>query len=486
MKKEVFIGIDAGSTHLKTALYSCEGTLIDIRRCRVHVYQETPEGASYDAEEIFSQLCQCLRDLLRPDLIPAAVGISSFGESIVPIDSSGKALTKMIAWYDMRAQRQIHDFACRFGYDRLYSITGQSPSGKFTLAKLLWMKEHTPELFSRVRCFLFMQDYLSYKLTGNLCTEYSLASRSMLFDIAKKNWSREILSESSLSDDYLPQVIPSGSIVGQVSEAASRLIGIPAGIPVVLAGHDHASASISAAIHSPGTAMDSLGTSETSLFSSIPAGDQRISDCHLSFYPYSQDRYCFISSIQGCGFSIEWIARLLFEDDIYNQFFRHAKEGCESCPRELPLFLPYLRGLQECPGATGSFVGIRDIHGKAALCASVLEGLCFEHKRRLLQGEHYLGTPFSAVRVSGRLSQYPVFMQLKANVLQKEVQVLSQPEAVSLGAAILAGRACGCLSHWTPALSAVYKPEPDTSVYQSRYSHYTQAVDSLLRKQGSS
>ncbi len=419
MKKEVFIGIDAGSTHLKAAVYSTEGTMLDIRRCRVNVYQDATGGAVYDAEEIFSQLCRCLRELLRPELRPAAVGISSFGESVVPVDASGKALAKMIAWYDMRGEELIQTFARRFGKSRLSSITGQIPSGKFTLAKLLWMKRHTPELFSQVHRFLFMQDYLSCRLTDAQCTEYSLASRSMLFDTAKKGWSQELLRESGLSDRYLPCVISPGSIAGQVSAAASRLTGLPSGIPVVLAGHDHASSSIAAAIRSPGIAMDSLGTSETSIFSATPSLGQDPNSCQLGFYPYYQDSYCFISSIQCCGFSIEWMARMLFQEDIYNCFFHCAEESLRTHPGKTPLFLPFLRGLQEAPGAAGSFTGIRDFHSPADFCASVLEGLCFEHKRRLLQGEEYLRTPFSTLRVSGRLSQYSTFMRLKANILQK-------------------------------------------------------------------
>ena len=327
-----------------------------------------------------------------------------------------------------------------------------------------------------------MQDYLSFRLTGSLCTEYSLASRSMLYDIAKKEWSREILRAAGLSADYLPRVIPSGSVAGTVSPDASRMSGLPAGIPIVLAGHDHASASIAAGIASSELVMDSLGTSETSVFASdsvcLTETDRQV----ISFYPYYQGRCRFISSIQGCGFSIEWAARLLFDTDIYSQFFQNAETGLELRPFELPLFVPYLRGLQECRDASGSFIGIKEFHGRPDFCASVLEGLCFEHKRRVLQAERAIHTAFSTVRVSGRLSQYPVFMQLKADVLQKKVEVLSQPEAVSLGAAILAGKACGCLSSWTPTTAFCYQPQSSALPYQERYLRYSKTVEDLLRQ----
>lgn len=478
MRKEVLIGIDAGSTHLKAALYNLKGELVDIRHSRILTYHSEPSFSEYDGEEVFSQLCAILKELLTPEYIPVAVGISSFGESVVPVDSEGNTLDRAIAWYDMRGQDSIDKFSDRFGLSRLYAITGQFPSGKFTLAKLLWMKENAPQLLNKVYCFLFMQDYLAYRLTGNFCTEYSLASRSMMFDTSTLKWSQDILSEGGLSIEQMPTVIPSGTSGGTVTPKASALTGLPSGIPVILAGHDHSSASVAAGIRGSDAVLDSLGTSETSIFTECAVKHNMPQSESIGFYPYIQGQWQYLSSIQGCGFSIEWMAKLLFEEPVFPKFFQVAKNAVEKS-MDTPLFLPYLRGLQESPHASGVITGLRDIHNRDSLCCSVLEGLCFEYKRRLESAESFTGFPFSCVRVVGRLSGEPVFMQLKSDILEKPVEVLAQPEAVSQGAAVLAGMYSGCITDWKPDILTVYLPGGDSSLYRDKYGQYLNLVPPL-------
>lgn len=479
MKTEVLIGIDAGSTHLKAALYTLKGELIAIKHSRVMTYHSQPSFSEYDAEEIFTQLCSSFRALLTPEYKPVAVGISSFGESVVPVDSNGNALDRAIAWYDMRGQDLIAGFAEKYGVSRLHTLTGQLPSGKFTLSKLLWMKRNTPEFLGKVHRFLFIQDYLASRLTGNLCTEFSLASRSMMFDISRLKWSQELLSTCGLEEKQMPIVIPSGTASGNVTKQASLLTGLPCGIPVILAGHDHASASVAAGIEENKVVLDSLGTSETSIFTGCHPENKALHSCGIGFYPYIQGKQRYLSSIQGCGFSIEWMARLLFEEPVFPKFFAAAGFAIEKS-LDSPLFFPYLRGLQEAPEASGSITGLKDVHTKESLCYSVLEGLCFEYKRRMQSAEAVSGITFSRVRVAGRLSREAVFMQLKSDILGKPVEVLAQPEAVSQGAAILAGIYCGCMTSWKPHILTAFLPCECRGRYEGRYEKYLLGVDEFL------
>lgn len=475
MKKEILIGIDAGSTHLKAALYELNGKKIDIRHRRVKVCHPIPEYSEYDTEEIYSQLCSCLNELLTPQYIPVAIGISSFGESIVPVDTHGNPLDRMIAWYDMRGQNKISALAKQYGYTNLYSLTGQSPSGKFTLAKLLWIRDTKPYLLQRTHCFLFMQDYLAFRLTGHLCTEYSLASRSMLFDTSRLTWSKELLEICEIKEHQLPSIIPSGFSAGMVTNEAAQATGLPANIPVILAGHDHASASVAAGITDTTVILDSLGTSETSVFTASSAKKQSFQINNIGFYPYYKKQLRCISSIQGCGFSIEWMAKLLFDDKIFEEFFSHASQVASEAA-DAPIFLPYLRGLQESPDASAAFHGLKDIHTRNSLCYAVLEGLCFEYKRRLLGAQLCTDSNFLRVRAAGRLSQEPVFMQLKADVLERPVEILSESEAVSQGAAILAGKYCDYIANWKPHIQTVYTPGENKDFLRLRYANYQEKV----------
>lgn len=479
MKQKIVIGIDAGSTHLKVGIYTLSGKLITLRHKHVQIYHSRSEYSEYDADEIFLQLCECLKELLLPEYIPVAVGISSFGESVVPVDSQGRVMDKVIAWYDMRGQKLMEEISHHFETLELFHMTGQFPSGKFTLSKLLWMKENKPGLLKNAHCFLFMQDYLSFRLTGTMCTESSLASRSMLYDISKKCWSQRLISLCGLSASQLPTVVPSGTEAGTVTRNAASLTGLPKGIPVILAGHDHASASIAAGISGNDTVLDSLGTSETSLFNGASIPITNLYTAGIGFYPYCERQIRCISSIQGCGFSIEWMAKMLFHQDIFASFFFAADTARKNHGDE-PIFLPYLRGLQESANASGTLFGLKDIHTKESLCYAVMEGLCFEYKRRLQSVQSCARQPFSTVRVVGRLSQQIPFMQLKADILQKNIEVLAEPEAVSQGAAILAAKACGYIISWKPKISAVYFPCEDFEYYAKRYEHYITKVSEQL------
>lgn len=477
-KIKVLIGIDAGSTHLKTALYTLQGELISIRHSRVNVYHPIPEFSTFRPQEIFHQLCLSLQEQLSDTYFPVAVGISSFGESIVAVDSNGNPLDDMIAWFDMRGEKYIQDFTSKQDILSLFSTSGQVPSGKFTLAKLLWLKELKPELLQKTYCFLFMQDYLSYLLTGQMKTDFSLAARSMLFHIENMCWNTDLIKECGITVSQLPQVIPTGVCAGHITAKASALTGLPAEIPVILAGHDHASASIAAGIIGSDIILDSLGTSETSVFAGDVFQPETLYLHNLCAYPYYNGQYRYLTSIQGCGASIEWLANLLFSDNVFRSFFSHAREASVHF-ENLPVTLPFLRGLMEVPHVAGCITGLKDIHTKADLCYSLLEGLCFEYKRRILTAEQYIHSSFHKVRAVGRLSKEPIYMQLKANILQKPVEVLSQKEAVSLGAAVLAGKYTGYISEWIPKLETVYMPQEKKQVYELRFQTYLSLLNHL-------
>lgn len=476
MRKEVIIGIDAGSTHLKTGIYSLKGDLLSIKHFRVPVYHSKPGYSEYKPEEIFCQMCRHLQQQLADSYYPAAIGISSFGESFVPISANGSSLSDMIAWFDMRGEELINSFAEKSGAAFLYQLTGQYPGGKYALAKFLWLRKNHPDLIRETHCFLFMQDYLAFRLTGRLCTDYSLASRSMLYNITEKKWDPGLLEQCGIHPSQLPIPLPSGSMCGKITSHASQFTGLPQGIPVVLAGHDHASASVAAGLKEKNIVLDSMGTSETAVFSSYDIDMDKAFSSRLCSYPYLKNERRLIASIQGCGASIEWLAGLLFEKNIYRHFFQSAQS--KKIVKEMaPVTLPFLRGVQEFPSLSASVMDLKDFHKKEDLCYSLLEGLCLEYLRRLKAGEKICNTEFNTIRAAGRLSTEPVFMQLKADITRKTVEVLDQSEAVSQGAAILAGLFCGCISIWKPEIKTSYSPSNDFDFYKQRFQKYIEVLE---------
>src|SRR5665648_917109 len=302
------IGIDIGTTNIKVAAYSICGELIKIVKRRMKVYHSRQEYSEYNPTYIWNKVCSCLQEVLSSKNIKQveAIGISSMGEAGVPVDNKGNPLADIITWYDKRTTPQVKKLINIFGEKYLYNTSGQFISEKYGLNKVLWFKENRPELFKLIHKWLSMEDYIVYCLTGEFATDYSIASRTMAFDINKLGWADAILEELDIPECIFPEAYSGGKVVGQVNGIAAKETNLDKGIPVVLGGHDHACASIGVNVFDQKVILNSMGTAEVTMFA-VKDFNPLIRNQGLSIYPHCGNLlYRVISSIQACGGSIEW------------------------------------------------------------------------------------------------------------------------------------------------------------------------------------
>ncbi|MGI9595100.1 MAG: FGGY-family carbohydrate kinase [Acidimicrobiales bacterium] len=263
---EAFIGLDLGTTGIKAVAFDGDDRELAVAVVPTPTHRLSSGGAEYDANELWSAASQVLRAvtdrLQESGHRAAAVATASMGESGVLIDGRGEPVAPIIAWFDTRTEPQAVWWRDHVGVERTHRIAAIPPRATFGATKMLWMKENRPEAWAAGRRWLNMADWAAYRLTGVMATDHSLASRTMLFDLAARRWSHELLDAAGLDGSLLAPLVPSGAAVGQVTEEAAVETGLAPGIVVGAGGQDHVCAALALGVTEPGTMLDSIGTAE--------------------------------------------------------------------------------------------------------------------------------------------------------------------------------------------------------------------------------
>ncbi|HUU62084.1 MAG TPA: FGGY family carbohydrate kinase, partial [Acidimicrobiia bacterium] len=262
MATTCLIGIDAGTTSARAAAFTPDGRLLALARRPTPTDRPRPDWAEHDADALWSVVAAALREVseaLPADAEVAGIAPATVGEAGLPVDGAGRALRPIIAWFDARATGYARAWEETIGAARVYALTGQTLDGLFGANKIMWVRDHEPEVWARTAAWLSTEDWLLFCLTGQVATDYSMAARTMLFDRDRGKWSAELLAAAGLDARLMPPVLPSGSVLAGLSAEAAAATGLPVGTPVVMGGHDHLCAAFVARGGGP-VPIDSTGT----------------------------------------------------------------------------------------------------------------------------------------------------------------------------------------------------------------------------------
>ena len=490
---EAILGIQIGTGSVSFCAYDLLGRRLSGAEVPLHIYNPKPGQFELDPAELWESCCaasrQCLRQLGQVRIL--SIGVASVGESHVVLDRHGEPVSRVMAWYDLRATSQAEAVSRQIGDREMYRTTGQFISPKFGVFKTMWVRDNTPEGFARLNKILTLHDYVIFQLTGQIATEYSMASRMMCFDVEKLCWAKELLRYAGLPDSALPEPTAGGTHIGTVSPAASRATGLLPGIPVYAGGHDHACAAIAVNIFDDNVMMDSMDSAETTMVATenrldIDQGFQN----QIAVYPHFGSKiFRAITSIQAFGTVFHWLARWLSMDSEEGErLVRHSLQLLSSGPSEAELyFIPHLRGLQESAYAKGSFLGIEENCGLQTMLHTVAEGLCFEMRRRYDACENAFDRAFPSIRAVGAYSHYSALMQMKAVIVGSKIETIPHTDAIPYGAALIGALGAGILREAdlqdVYRFNAEYLPEfkvmRDYAPRYQRYLHYHSQLLSL-------
>ncbi len=481
-----YIGIDMGTTHIKTAVFLEEGTLKLM--LRAHTPQERDEyGVIYRPESLWGIVCGQLNEALamvsvRDEVM--GISVTGMAEAGLIVDRrSGREETNIIPWFDKRTEELAGALTEEEEKEGFYA-TGLRNSYKYGIYKFAWLLERNPE-WKENGIWLSVCDYIVYKLTGRMVTDPGLAVRTYAWDIGWKRLRSGILKKYGLTEVNFPEVLESGKAAGPVNAPDIHTAGRR--IPAAVAGHDHVCAAYAVCTAYEGIQAEcicnSAGTAETYVGirpeGKITEMDRRSG---MVIGPYADGNHQFwLANISSSGQSVEWARTRLHRTEIPYGELNQAVAECAAGPTGI-LYYPYLAGMGTPlfdSALTGAFLGLTAMHTWKEICKAVMEGTAYQ-SRYILKD-----VPEEDVLVCvGGAAQSAPWMQLKADITGREILVPDLTEATLLGAAALfAGKNYG-EQECKRMLSRVYEnairyiPDPQhTGEYTKTYERFLAGLD---------
>lgn len=461
-------GLDVGTTGCKLSVYDDGGTFICDSYREYEANRKNGEH-EIDAEAIFSAVCEVLQDTAGRYPL-AAVGVTSFGETFVALDSEDRVLLPSMLYTDPRGQEACQALCEALGEERITDIAGVKPHSMYSLPKIMWIRENLPHVYARIKHVMLMEDYIVYKLCGAVQIDYSLAARTMAFDIRNKCWSREILEAADVDESLLSRPVPTGSVAGAIRGELAETLNISKDIRIVSGAHDQVATAVGAGVLHAGEAVDGSGTVEcvVPVFDSIPE-NKALYDEGYSVVPYVFDGtyVCYALSFTG-GATLKWFrdhfAQHYEGENVYAKLDAEAPED----PTGI-LVLPHFAGAANPymdVGSKAAFVGLTLEHGAADLYKALMEGVSYEMMVNLEHLERFGIKPCKLYATGGGATS-DVWLQLKADVWNRSVTSLVAKQVGACGTCMLCGVALGRYRDLDEA-KAVFVKEKSTYVPQEK------------------
>jgi xylulokinase len=475
------LGLDIGITGCKAVGFSLTGEMLAQAYREYPLYQPHPGWMELEPGEVWDAVTQVIRQVTGaiPDDPVQALSVSTHGESVVPVDAQGRPLYRFITALDTRAGEQTGWWAEQLGKDRLFHITGMPLHPMYTINKLMWLRQHEPGIFVAARRFLCMQDFVFHQLGLDPAMDYSLATRTMAFDVNQLGWSEEILSLAQLDVERMSRALPSGSLVGNVAAPVVEELGLAPGAVGVTGGHDQPAGALGCGAVAEGIAMDSTGTVECVAIASpkLVLGAELL-ESNLPIAPHTVPGMYLVLGYSSTGGALLRWYRDNFANaeqqeaeqtgqDVYDLILDQATEG----PSPV-LILPHFFGSGTPwmdPDSKGAILGLDMSTSKGQVIKGILDSVTYETKLSVDVMES-AGIALRELRAIGGGAKSPRWLQTKADIFGKPVVAMDVSEAACLGVAILAGVATQAFTSIEAAVGQMVRVrrtyEPDMAMHE--------------------
>ena len=467
---DFFIGIDLGTSSVKTLLLNSDGEVVSSVTKEYPLYFPQSGWSEQNPEDWYNQTIDALRELLRGVDSKSVRAFSFSGQmhGLVMLDENDNVIRPALLWNDSRSQAQTDKL--NEHKDFLLDNTANIAFAGFTLPKLLWVKENEAENFSKISKVMLPKDYVAFRLSGGFCTDVSDASGTLYFDVEGRSWAKNILKEYGIKEEWLPQVLESDECAGTLKEDIANDLGLGE-VKIIIGAGDNAAAAIGTGTVKDGDCNISLGTSGTIFTVSDKFSLDRESAIH-SFCSASRNYHqmaCMLSAAVCCNW---WVEKILRDD--YDQV--NSKESILG--ENQVMFLPYLMGERSPLNDTkvrGLFYGMSLDTEKDHMSLAVLEGVAFalRHNIDIIRN---MGINIEKSNICGGGTKNRLWLKIIANVLGIELSIPANQEGASLGAALLAAKGVlssaeyGELEKKIYAVTETIKPSVElTAKYNEKY-----------------
>ncbi|WP_159887739.1 FGGY-family carbohydrate kinase [Paenibacillus puerhi] len=440
-KESLYIGIDISSTHIKVAAYDNYGNLKEVASTPTPVHMTKSGGTYHLADELrektFNTIQACMERVQGHKI--KAIGISSVAESGVLLDEDGESLGPIMAWYDQRPNIYLNHVREQVPTLDFYRKTGLFPETTKSLLKFLWMKDNMPDVWKKSKSWLHIAEYIVFCLTGEMKSEYSLASRSMVFNITKRQWDDDLLLEFDIKKELLQETVQAGTVHGYVLKAASEYTKIPEGTPVTIAGHHPVVGAFGIGAMLDGDVTDVSDMMETLIITMPFQNMDNFQDaqvftvgCHVV-----PGHHYALLDVGTTGGIVEWFLTITGWD--YPKLLTVLAKA-NGVNKNLGF---YPTSLGDSPAdnhvQTAWFGGQLTNSYPDQMASSIIQGLSCWFRNKIEQ-LHQLNIPIKRLMVAGEATKNPYWMQVKADLLNRPLHICRKWEGSSRGAAILAAK----------------------------------------------
>ncbi|MCL2518621.1 MAG: FGGY family carbohydrate kinase, partial [Oscillospiraceae bacterium] len=422
-----------------------------------------------------------------------AIAVTSFGESFVPVSKNGENLSKIIMYTDKRGKMETEKLIDTVGYEKIMDIVCTKPDSMYSLPKIMWMMNNVPGVREKVWKFILMQDYICYKLSGETGISYSLATRTMAFDLANRCWSTKMLDAAGITKENLSEPVVCGSIVGNILKTKAKELGLPNTVKIVASAHDQVSSAFGAGVIKSGEAIDGTGSVEciTPLFDNIIRNYEYNNRNFVCVPCANTGLYATYAFNFAGGVLLKWF-RDTFAQDLKNKtknVYKMLDDMCPSEPSEI-IVVPHFMGAGGTPEmvntAKGTITGMTMDTKLPDIYRAVMEGLTFEMAYNI-ESLGDFGINIGSLRATGGGARSPIWLQIKADILNKVITPLQTDEAGAAGCAMLAAVALGKYKDLNEAAEKFVKTgesyipsDKFADLYKEKYNRFKIIRNSLL------
>jgi len=492
------MGLDVGTTGIKTAIYNFQGKLIACEYNEYPLICERPGWAEQNPNDWWLAIKKGIYNVIKKSRINKeeilAIGTSSLTASPVLIDKKGNVLCRSPIWMDRRSIDECNTLQIRMGKKKLYELTGRRPDPMFIIYKLMWIKKKMPQILNKTYKVLQAKDYINFKLTNQLATDFSIAATTQTMNLKSLKWEEEIFDKAEISSNLMPEIKESTELLGIVDSKIADELGLSKKTKVVIGGADTTIAALGCGAIDEGDFVVNIGTcSDVTMCSNYPVVDKEM---RMGCYPYlAKGSYLTIAGANSSGISLKWfrdqfckIEKIKATEKGINTY-KILDESAEVIPPgcEGLIFLPYLSG-ERSPifnsKARGIFAGINLKHTKAHFIRSILEGVALSIKDRI-NIHNELGLKIKKVILVGGGAESKLWRQIVTDMIGTPTYIVKGEDSTDLGAAMLAVVGAEIYSGIKEACKNMvsfgnksFPIESNNRVYQEEYSLYKMLYES--------
>ncbi len=473
--------LDLGTSGCRAIIFDIAGSILASDYQEWNSYYPTPSSVEQDANIWWESIKKTIDTAIKKSGIDkteiVSLSVTNQRETIVPVGKNGEALSKAIVWQDRRTTEQVEFIKNKIGVNKIYDITGLTIDPYFSATKILWFKDNKPEIYNKTHKFLLVSDFIIHKLTGQFCTDFSNASRTMLFDINKLKYSDKIASELELDLDKMPEAVESGVDIGEINCDETSF---DKKTLVITGAGDQQSAALGVGVVAPGEMKCTTGTGSFILaYLNMPKFDPEkrvLCSCGAIPGTWVQE-----SAIFSTGSILKWFRdEIGYEERIKAEKDQDPYEIITSEAEKSPigangiLLIPHFIGAGAPhwnPYAKGVIFGLSLGHQRKDLYRAVLESVTFEIRKNIEVFKE-LGIEPKELKLTGGGSRSNFWNQIMADVLGIKCVRNIVEEATSLGAAILAAAGAGIFPDIAKAAENICKVDRKWTPNENRHNFY--------------